>query len=277
MERGRRIGRSDASYYLRFFSGIGILPRTPSGIPGSRHRCVPIVIASPERSGTTLLMKQLLDRPEIAVADTFPFEIELMTYYASALSVLLVPRFDGAEADPDLAEAALATARIGRNPWNRPALHRAIGGEELARMFAESVPLRMSSLFKNIILDYYGPIARKAGKYGLTLSALRADRSRGGGGYDVGPIRGSRAERSRYHAADRRLPWSGRLGGVRASRAPVSGSRDQAQLLEFGLALAPRPRPGGSVAVCQAVWLDWIAFLLHSDETRALMGLTQTT
>ncbi len=138
--------------------------RTIHVIHAARGMLAPILITSRGRTGTTYLMKHLLAHPEVEVADTYPFEIELMTYYVSALNVLLAPRFDGTQDEPDMAAAAEEMCRIGRNPWNRPALHQTIGGEELERMFSESIPLRLSSLFRNIILDYYGIVARKMEK-----------------------------------------------------------------------------------------------------------------
>ncbi len=138
--------------------------RTIHPIHATQSMLAPILVTSRGRAGTTLLMKQLLGHPEVAVADTIPFEVEIMTYYVTALSVLLPPRFDGTHDDPDMAEAALETGQIGRNPWNRPALHYTVGGEELERLYTESVPLRMASLFRNIVLDYYGIVARKSEK-----------------------------------------------------------------------------------------------------------------
>ena len=109
-------------------------------------------------------MRQLADHPEVVVADIYPYELELMTYYVAALGVLLAPRFTGTEDDPDLIDGARETGLIGRNPWNRPSLHLAVGGPELERLFDESIPMRLSGLYRNIILDCYGIIARKAEK-----------------------------------------------------------------------------------------------------------------
>jgi len=138
--------------------------RTIHAIRAQRAMLAPIVITSRGRAGTTLLMRLLSGHPEVVVAEAYPYEIELMSYYVTALHVMGSPSFDEAPDKPDMAEAALASCAIGGNPWNVPALHRIVGGDELERMFAESVTRHFSSLFRNIVLDYYGIVARKSDK-----------------------------------------------------------------------------------------------------------------
>jgi hypothetical protein len=138
--------------------------RTIHAVRAQRAMLAPILITSRGRAGTTLLMQRLSGHPEVVVADAYPYEIELMTYYVTALNVMATPRFDTTQDQPDMVEAALETCAIGGNPWNIPALLRHVGGDELERMFAESVPLHLSSLFRTVVLDYYSIAARKSDK-----------------------------------------------------------------------------------------------------------------
>jgi hypothetical protein len=138
--------------------------RTIHAIRAQRATLAPVLITSRGRAGTTLLMRHLSGHPEVVVADAYPYEVELMAYYVTALNVMAAPRFDGTQDKPDMVEEALETCAIGGNPWNIPALHRHVGGDELERMFAESVPLHLSSLFRTVVLDYYSIAARKSDK-----------------------------------------------------------------------------------------------------------------
>jgi len=137
----------------------------------TRAAIAPLIVTSRGRTGTTLLMKWLLRHPDVVVADAYPYEIKLASYYASALKVLITPKISDSAADPDFVENATSLLQIGRNPWNSPILLRALGGHELQRLLEESVPDRLASLFRAIILDAYGAIRIAQSKIGAPFFA----------------------------------------------------------------------------------------------------------
>ena len=70
----------------------------PSDVPDGRFRLEPIgpheltlrpvLVTATGRSGTTLLMRRLGNAREIVIADLYPFEMKLLTYYGHALETL---------------------------------------------------------------------------------------------------------------------------------------------------------------------------------------------
>jgi hypothetical protein len=127
--------------------------------PGERHEgLAPLIITSTGRAGTTLLMQEFAQQPEIVTAGVYPYEIKLAAYFAATLSVLTHPRSSTDEDANIFGELAFKQQRAVANPWNQPLLHRAIAGEHLARLFRDSIPQRLKSAFNQIIQDYYGTI-----------------------------------------------------------------------------------------------------------------------
>ncbi len=103
----------------------------------TRTAMTPLLVTSRGRTGTTLLLKWLFQRPDVVVANAYPYEIKLISYFASALKVLVTPKFAAGADDPDFVQHATATLQIGRNPWSSPTLLSELGGRELQRLLAE--------------------------------------------------------------------------------------------------------------------------------------------
>ena len=135
--------------------------RTLHSVTRRRAGLMPVMLTSPGRVGSTWLMSQFVDHPEIVLGDNYPFEIKYASYYAVAYHVLM----SRATTDnPDFAEEAMSRLAIGGNPWHRPEFHRVVGGNQLERFFNDSVPTRMLDLFRSLVLDAYGIIAVDRGK-----------------------------------------------------------------------------------------------------------------
>ena len=76
----------------------------------------PILVTASGRSGTTILMKHLLDSPSILVADKYPYEMKILTYYATAFDILT--KSGNHIGSPDLGEMFSKVAPLGPNPFN---------------------------------------------------------------------------------------------------------------------------------------------------------------
>ena len=125
---------------------------------------LPILITSSGRSGTTMLMQEFAGHPEIVVADTYPFEIKLTSYYAATLNVLSAPTFVPSKVEREFAAYACRDLIAGRNPWNRPALLNMVGSNHAARMIGRTFPDRLRDLFRSTIEEYYAIIAEEGGR-----------------------------------------------------------------------------------------------------------------
>ena len=102
--------------------------------PG-HSRLTPILLSSSGRSGSTMLMQEFATHPDIAVANAYPFEFKLTSYYASAWHVLTQPTYTTNPNEIEFAARAANDLLIGRNPWNRPEMLNAFGGPHaLTRM-----------------------------------------------------------------------------------------------------------------------------------------------
>ncbi|WP_428488577.1 sulfotransferase [Rhodopila sp.] len=121
----------------------------------------PVLLTTMGRTGSTAVMASLAQHPNIVVAGTRPFEVELGCYYAYAL------RTHVANADH---EKSLATDRItagenkyhiGFNPYFRKGHAEVFKNPMVLDHFMTNrLPARLASAFREIILDYYEEVAR---------------------------------------------------------------------------------------------------------------------
>ena len=111
-----------------------------------------------------MLMHEFSHQNALVLADVYPYEVKLAAYYASTLKVLTHPRFRTDDDSVTFATTAFRQLRAVANPWHQPQHHRKVGGEQLVTTLGESVPTRLASVFRNIVLDYYGIVAVKQKK-----------------------------------------------------------------------------------------------------------------
>jgi hypothetical protein len=136
---------------------------------------VPILLTSTGRAGTTLLMREFLHWPEILVAGQYPFEIKLINYYAAAFRALAGNEDRANSTDPDSMFAEQNRQRIGQNPYNSPG-HHSFAQDRAAfeRFFGKTVPEKLATLFRDLIVQYYALVGVDGGK---TAPAFFAEKS----------------------------------------------------------------------------------------------------
>jgi hypothetical protein len=128
--------------------------------PG-HSRLTPILLSSNGRSGTTMLMQEFATHPDIAVANAYPFEFKLTSYYASAWHVLTQPTYTPSGAEIEFAARATKDMLIGRNPWNRPELLNSFGGPHAAGLIGKVFPDRLARFFCSLVDESYEIVATR--------------------------------------------------------------------------------------------------------------------
>ena len=143
------------------------LPNGVWTIPARRarhERAMPIILTSTGRAGTTMLMREFAHQPPIVVANTYPYEVKIASYYAATLEVLCRQRYQTDTSSDQFAEMAFNDLRAVPNPWNQPELNQVVGGPHLTRFFEETVPSRLTAMFQGIVQEYYDMIKVTQGK-----------------------------------------------------------------------------------------------------------------
>jgi hypothetical protein len=140
----------------------GLLPNGRHTLAASGNATLelqPVFVTSTGRAGTTLLMSDLSQQSSVVLANVYPYEVKLGAYYAATLKVLTYARSRTDDDSITFAATAFNQLRAVANPWHQPHHHRLVAGEQLARLFSDSVPTRLRSTFRSIVLDYYGIVA----------------------------------------------------------------------------------------------------------------------
>jgi hypothetical protein len=126
--------------------------------PGSRR---PIILTSTGRAGSSLLMARLAQHPDIIVAHQHPYEIKLLSYYASAYRTLVCEANRQKSTDPDSLGVPNQRFYIGQNPYNSLFDWR---DPVMRRYWAETAPDILRKAVTGSINAYYAAAGEKAGK-----------------------------------------------------------------------------------------------------------------
>jgi hypothetical protein len=170
---------ADTLYLLNVrFADVGtLIPGGNTGqltaprVCGSYNRTLaPILITGPGRSGTTLHMAVLGNSPQIVIADLVPYEVRLMSYYATAHRVLTHVADLARSTHPDDLEGD--GFRIGFNPYNSPEFGGAFKDRGFGLDYTERyVPEKLDRLFSEVIVEYYLRLAQDCIKPGAIFFA----------------------------------------------------------------------------------------------------------
>jgi hypothetical protein len=161
---------------VRFAETGDPLPRGAKklSVPKSATTSIlPLLVTASGRSGTTVLMQHLARHPGIVVADRYPFEIKLISYYTRAYQVLVSGADRSRSSTPTTIEAD--PYFIGFNPFNRPGFYSIAKNRGVLEQFFEgTVPQTLASTFSKLLLDYYASLKADQGKTGAMFFAEKA-------------------------------------------------------------------------------------------------------
>ena len=164
--------RLDLRIAVRFVATGTIVPggeRMLAG-GGGEKRLKPILITAPGRSGTTMFMERLSRCKAVVIARSHPYEIRMLSYYASAYHVLTAPANTDRSTHPDRLEGD--GYFIGFNPFSDSGSVSPFKTAQLQReFFTGYVPDQVMSTFKQIIVEYYRRHCRDQNKHDVIMFA----------------------------------------------------------------------------------------------------------
>ncbi len=124
---------------------------------------IPILVTGPGRSGTTLLMGTLARVPQVCVADLIPYEVKLLSYYATAYRTLTAPADHARSMNPD--SLMRDQFSVGFNPFNNDTFNSVFRDKSRAEDFFKNfVQAEIRRSFANLIVEYYSRLADDQGK-----------------------------------------------------------------------------------------------------------------
>jgi Sulfotransferase family len=137
---------------------------SPAEVPAGRFRIQPtnrqdlalrpLLVTATGRSGTTLLMRRLGNAREIVIAENYPFEMKLLTYYGYALEVLTTA--SNVKTPISLDELTTDPHRLGLNPFHHPQMEPVYPNPALLyQFFGRRAMARLHPAFRDIIDDFY--------------------------------------------------------------------------------------------------------------------------
>ena len=157
---------------------------TPAEVPAGRFRIQPssphdlalrpLLVTATGRSGTTLLMRRLGNAREIIIADHYPFEMKLLTYYGYALEVLTTA--SNLKRPISIDELTTDPHTLGLNPFHHPQMESVYPNPLLLyQFFGRRAMARLHPAFRNIIDDFYRDMQIHARKPLVRFFAEKCD------------------------------------------------------------------------------------------------------
>jgi Sulfotransferase family len=134
----------------------------------------PLLVTATGRSGTTLLMRRLGNDPHIAIADAYPFEMKLLTYYAHALEILTSP--GNREKTKPLDAMVADSYHLGLNPFHHPVMEPIYPKPAmLYEFFGRRTAERLTPALRDTITDFYRDMCIHQGKTSARFFAEKCD------------------------------------------------------------------------------------------------------
>jgi hypothetical protein len=127
------------------------------------ERIRPIMVTTSGQPGCIELMRSLAGNPGIVAADSRAYGVKLMTYYARALEVLVVPS-GGGPAEHGLAGKDAAYV-LTPNPFHAPDLEHLFPQPRLLyEFFQHQSEAPIGGAFKAVVTQFYETLAMQQGK-----------------------------------------------------------------------------------------------------------------
>ncbi len=125
----------------------------------TKPRLRPLIVTSLGRTGTTWLMRMILEHPQIVVHPSHPHEVHAASYWSHLLKVLAEPADHVHSAHPDGFRTTLKHA--GHHPFFGPPVTGALAMWE---WFSEEYPRRLADFTLGSIDSFYTRLAHIEGK-----------------------------------------------------------------------------------------------------------------
>jgi hypothetical protein len=162
---------------VRCVEGPVILPHGRFRIERERRHGLgmrPLLVSATGRSGTTLMMRRLGNDHGVVIAESYPYEMKLLTYYAHALEVLTssghrdkAPPLDAMVADP---------YTLGLNPFHHPLMESVFPKRQmLYEFFGRRTAERLYPAFRDIVYDFYADMCTHQRKPAANYFAEKCD------------------------------------------------------------------------------------------------------
>jgi hypothetical protein len=140
----------------------------------ARPEFQPVLITAPGRSGTTLLMSRLGLSPDICISDLPPFELRMLSYYATAYRVLTARADPMRSTNPDDIDGD--GLFVGFNPFFSDDFEPAFSVKErFLSTFSGVIPDTLGKAFRRIIDEFYATLSKDQGKAGCRYFAEKAN------------------------------------------------------------------------------------------------------
>jgi hypothetical protein len=117
------------------------------------------------RSGTTLMMRYLLNHPQIIAHNRYPYEVNMMAYFTQVMGVLTSRADHKRSAHPDT--MTFDPYHVGYNPYYEPVFY----GDTIADWFNTSHIEEVAAFCKRSLDNFYLSLAQAQGKTGVCLFA----------------------------------------------------------------------------------------------------------
>jgi len=163
--------RLDLRIAVRFVATSAIVPGGERTLVRkyAQEQLKPILVTAPGRSGTTMFMERLSRCKEVVIARSHPYEIRMLSYYASAYHVLTAPADKDHSTHPDRLEGD--GFFVGFNPFANSDLSHFRTADLQREFFAGYVPDQLMSTFRQIIVEYYRRHGHDQKKHDVTMFA----------------------------------------------------------------------------------------------------------
>ncbi len=134
-------------------------------LPNHAPAIQPIAVYGSGRSGTTLLMRYLLNHPQVVAHNAYPYEIRMMSYQFHAMSIMKSRADHERSAHPD--HFTDSEYSIGFNPYYSPGAY----GETVARWFGGEYITELAKFCTRSIESFYKTLAAAQDKPGAEYFA----------------------------------------------------------------------------------------------------------
>ncbi len=161
---------------VRFSQTGTLLPNGESAIPAldETRRLTPILVTALGRSGTTLLMNRLLESVFIVGGELYPFELRMLSYYATVYNVLTAPGDHQHSTHPDALEGT--GTLVGSNPFFHDSYRTTfLTVDAFDQFFKNFVPSHLASLLRKLTNEFYLTLCEDQRKYDALYFAEKSN------------------------------------------------------------------------------------------------------